>query len=97
VINLVVEPRKKYLFAVVVTVALVTAILVYLCPRDHWEYLIAITFLAILLGMLVVLSILPSIFVASAKLRATEQLMVRPPLDSLVKFVKGKYLGGCVN
>ena len=71
-INSVVEPRKKYLFAVVVTVALVTAVLVYLCPRDH-GYLAAITALAILLGMLVALSILSSIFVASAKLLATEQ------------------------
>jgi hypothetical protein len=72
VINSVVEPRKKYLFAVVVTVALVTAVLVYLCPRDH-GYLAAITALAILLGMLVALSILSPIFVASAKLLATEQ------------------------
>jgi len=56
VINSVVEPRKKYLFAIVVTVALVTAILVYLCPLDHWEYLAAITILAILLCMLVALS-----------------------------------------
>lgn len=72
-INLMAEARKKYLFAVVVTVALVAAILVYLCFGDHWEHLAAITTLAILLCMLVALFILPSIFVASAKLRTTKQ------------------------
>lgn len=96
-INLVVEARKKYLFATVVTVALITTILVYLCSRAHWEHLAAITALAILLCMLVALFILPSILVASAKLRAIEQLIVRHQLDSLVKFVRRKYLGDCVN
>ena len=94
-INSVVESRKKYLFAVVVTVALVTAVLVYLHPRDL-GYLAAIIVLAILLGMLVARPILSSI-AASAKLRATEQLIVRHQLDLLVKFVKGKYLGDCVD
>jgi len=71
-INLVAGARKKYLFAVVVTVALVAAILVYLYSGDYWG-LAAITALAILLCMLVALFILPSMFVASAKLQTTKQ------------------------
>ncbi len=72
-ISLVVEARKKYLFGVVLTIALVTAILVYLCPRNHLEYLAPITALAILLCTLVALFILPSIFVAPTELRTIEQ------------------------
>ncbi len=71
--NLVAEARKKYLFAMVAAAALVAAILVYLHFQGRWGYLVAITALAILFCMLVALFILPSIFIAPAKLQTIKQ------------------------
>jgi len=62
-VNLVVEARKKYFFAIVGVVVLVMAVLAYLFSQAHWGPLAANTVVAILLCIFVALFILLPLWV----------------------------------